>query len=53
MRAMREQLRDTTIFDWLDAILERADELMRAREAGVASGEGSGGGAAKAEPDQA
>ncbi|HLV26561.1 MAG TPA: trehalose-6-phosphate synthase [Gemmatimonadales bacterium] len=29
MRAMREQLRQTTIFDWLSAILERADALMR------------------------
>jgi alpha,alpha-trehalose-phosphate synthase [UDP-forming] len=29
MRAMREQLKQTTIFDWLDSILERADRLMR------------------------
>src|SRR5690606_37636420 len=41
MSAMREQLRDTTIFDWLDAILERADELMRARDVDTGSGDGN------------
>jgi trehalose 6-phosphate synthase len=30
MHAMREQLRDTTIFDWLDAILSRAAALIDA-----------------------
>lgn len=33
MRAMREWLKGATIFDWLDAILGRAAELMRAPRA--------------------
>lgn len=33
MQRMRVQLHDTTIFDWLNAILSRAAELMDARDA--------------------
>lgn len=40
MHAMREDLRRRTIFDWLNDILERADQLMREREVGVASRSG-------------
>jgi trehalose-6-phosphate synthase len=32
MRRMRAQLRGSTIFDWLDAILTRATHLVRSRE---------------------
>jgi hypothetical protein len=28
MHRMRRQLHNSTIFDWLDAILERATEIM-------------------------
>jgi hypothetical protein len=32
MRAMRRRLRSATIFDWLESILERVDELAPAAE---------------------
>jgi trehalose 6-phosphate synthase len=38
MRAMRAALHRATIFDWLEAILARVDELARARDAEAARG---------------
>lgn len=48
MHAMRAQLRDATIFGWLDDILSRVAELMDARDAAPERLEGDAGGASAA-----
>ncbi len=49
MQMMRAQLRDTTIFDWLDSILAKADALMRQRTDQPAA-EGAAGSGARGLP---
>ncbi|MHB1223023.1 MAG: alpha,alpha-trehalose-phosphate synthase (UDP-forming) [Gemmatimonadaceae bacterium] len=43
MQRMRVQLHDTTIFDWMGAILSRASELMERAEPTMAAGPTRGG----------
>jgi len=42
MQRMRVQLHQTTIFDWLAAILRRASALMAANEGGVGAAAAAG-----------
>jgi trehalose 6-phosphate synthase len=53
MQAMRAALHRATIFDWLEAILARVDELARARDGGrpaVGAGDGAADAAGAAAP---